>query len=191
MATEKQLQIALTIGLIVAILGYHTIGFFISPNFSPATYDLFSIYKIVQIGAATALYFLVIYNRFLVKLIFRDQYISGRYKGESLPCPENENIKINPKDFNVEEFVITQGVFETTISGKSFLSDSGEVVSTWHGKLFKIEGDSYYFGLDVSYNEIEIGILRLAFTGKKVDGVYYSGKSGTKYAYKISANKIE
>lgn len=48
MATEKQLQIALTIGLIVAILGYHTIGFFISPNFSSATYDLFSIIRLYK-----------------------------------------------------------------------------------------------------------------------------------------------
>lgn len=191
MATEKQLQIALTIGLLVAILGYHISGLFISSTFSSATSDLFSVYKIVQIGSAAALYFLVIYNHFLVKFIFRSQYIAGKYKGASGPYEENGNAKINPNDFNIEEFIITQDIFGTTIAGKSFFAGSGELVSTWHGKLFKVEGESYYFGLDVSYRYIEVGVLRLAFAGDKVDGIYYSGKPGSKYAYRLSANKIK
>ena len=185
MANENDLKFGLTIGLIVAIVIYHITDHFVDP-----VNDLYDLFKVVQLAAVIAVYLLVIFNKPLVQLVLRSRFIDGKYEGKSSAFDSKDRLSQDDGSENIEKFVITQNLFETRIQGKSF-NLNGDLASIWTGRLFRVEGETHYFGLDLTVDAGEVGVLQLIREGDTLDGFYVSGKLGTEYVYKITATRVD
>jgi hypothetical protein len=185
MATERELRLGLTVGLVAAIALYHLSGYFL-----PTTTPLQDFYRIVQIAVAIAVYFLVIFNKLFARLVFREHFIAGKYEGRSLPYKEVKESPTSLDEINIEYFSISQNLFDTGISGRSIQESNGQLISIWHGKLFKVERNTFYFGLELSYERAGMGILQLSFDNGDAQGFYFSGDYKTGKTFIFTAKKV-
>jgi hypothetical protein len=183
MTSERVIRTALIICLLLSLLAYHLIGALIEPNLSRAFYD---VYKIAQITVTGILFFLLVYSSFATKIFLRDKYISGTYRGESLHYRDTSS-----QEPHIELFTIKQNLFDAQITGKSLKKESKELVSLWNAKLYRVEGNTFYFAMELSTEKIEFGVLQTNFENGKVHGFYYSGELGSKYASSFWAEKID
>ena len=177
-------KIVFAIGIIVSLLFYHVTNYFIK---SISISDLYDIFKITQTVISAILGFIVVFNPFISKLLLRSYYIAGNYEGESGGY-KDENDKIKPN--HVELFTISQNIFDSYISGQSFRKNNNELISTWEGKLIKIEGKTLYFATELSTRKGEFGTLSLSLKNKsEIIGFYYSGNPENKIVPYITAKK--
>lgn len=185
MTSEKVIRTALTICLFLSLFSYHLLAALIKPDPSGAYFDVF---KIAQITVTLVVFFLLVNSELLSRVFLRDKFIGGAYEGESKAYRRTEP---QAPDNHVEVFVITQNLFEAQVSGKSLKKDSGELISLWSGRLFRVEGNRFYFAVELSTEKGEFGVLQASFDGDKVHGFYYSGEPRTTHAFSISATKID
>jgi hypothetical protein len=190
----SQLRLALVIALILSLAAYH-----LTHIYAPTqSHDLFSLFKIVQFTVAAAFFFVLVYAKWLARIVLWNSYIGGYYIGSSSDyvihkTKSARKLTSNPQiDKHIEVFTIVQNLFETRISGRSFLCEEGnpQLVSTWHGRLFKSDGETYLFGLELSTDMSEYAIIKATFEGQRVHGFYYSGEPGNKHSASFSASLV-
>jgi len=179
--TESGYKTGLYVALFISLLLYHLTSVFKSKFVSPVS-DIFSLADLVQIAITILVFSLVVYNKLVIRLILRNEYIDGEYEGTSQalnkPLPQP----------GIERFVISQNLFEVSITGKSFEGD--RLLSTWTGRLFKREGNTYYFGLELSTTVREFGVLILTMEEHGiVHGFYYPGNPQIRQVFIISAKR--
>ena len=184
MDTRGKLQTGLFIGLLVSLALYHVSNQFKSQVLQPPG-NIYDFVNLIQFAITIAVFFLVVYNRLVARVILRGGYIGGKYEGKSTHYRQDEG------GYAIERFTITQNLFDVMIAGKSFRSADESLTSIWTGRLFKVEGNTYYFGADLSVAAGEVGVFKLTFEDDEVHGFYYSGKPETKYAYSLSAKRIK
>lgn len=184
MDIDGKLKLGLFVGLVVCLALYHVSNQFKSQLVQPPS-NLYDFINLIQLAVTIALYFLIVYNRLVARLILRSDYIGGKYEGTSTLYRQEQG------KFAIEHFTITQNLFDMTISGKSFKTADNSLTSIWTGRLFKAEGATYYFGIELNVAHGELGVFKLTFEDDEVHGFYYSGKPETKYAYSLSAKRIK
>lgn len=184
MDISGNLKVGLFIGLVVSMALYHISNIIKSRFVQPVT-DIYTLVDLIQFVITVLIFFLVIYNKLVTRLILRSSYIGGTYEGKSTLLKQS-NIK-----WSTERFVIMQDLFETTISGKSF-DEEGEVpTATWTGHLFKVEGNTYYFGIELSTETREFGVLTVTVENDDAHGFYYSGKPETQHVFSYWAKRVK
>ena len=185
MTKSNDLKIAFTVSLFISLIIYHLL------NFIEPIRNLYDLYKIIQIIVSGILAYFIIYNQLLTKLIFRKNFIGGYYEGSSGIFRRGE--KLDPsKGINREFFTIKQTIFDTLISGRSFQANTNNFVSSWEGKLFKVEGNTFYFAVSLASETGELGIFHLTFDDlRNIEGFYYSCNPKRKEAFSISAKKVD
>ena len=150
--------------------------------------DIYGIFKIAQVSISAIFGFIIVFNPFVTKLLLRNYYIAGEYKGISSGYLNDEG---NEKPDHIEFYTIIQNVFETFISGQSFREDSNELIATWEGKLVKTEGNTFYFAMELSSRRGEFGTLKLSSKNEtEMVGFYYSGNPENKNVPNFIAKKI-
>jgi len=193
MFNEEKFKLILVTLIVISLLFYHLTNYF-----SPVETNFLIIYKIGQSVVMIAFVFITIYSKFFSKWVLTkilgDIYVAGEYTGESAYHFDREKIKTVSTEEKLlkllNKFHIKQNFFTTKISGQSFSVPDNQVVSIWHGSLFRSEENSLYFVVDLSSESGEFGILKLAFNDSNVNGFYYSGSNDTKYTFKFYAQKI-
>ena len=90
-------------------------------------------------------------------------------------------------------FSIVQNSFETRISGRSFKQVEGklQLVSTWSGRSFEADDDTYSFGIQLSTSSTEYAVLKLTFSVNQTYGMYYSGLPGTSFSAGLEAEQVD
>lgn len=168
MINEKTIKAILISGLIVALLIYHGLTvvqehFFYSTNSSWT-----SLMTISRILATTILIFLTLQWKLIVKLFLGNAYIADNYRGISRQTENKNNID------HYEDFVISQSILWTRISGRTHLQN-GSVVSNWKGNLIEYDGDrEFRFAIDLqTSNGTKWGIMTLRFDNGAVSGFYF------------------
>lgn len=133
----------------------------------------------------------LIENKYIVKLILGDKYISGIYEGESKTTVTENVSKVretNAVDFkHIEKFEIKQSLLGATISGHS--SDANNAISSWEGVLFREQGRTFIFAVEISADEPEYGVLSLSFIDDNFTGFYYSGNPTTNHVSQMFGTK--
>lgn len=179
-----KLQTGMFLGLFVSLVLYH-VGNLVKTQFIQPVSNVYDLINLVQLAVTVAVFFLFVFNKLVARIIFRDSYIGGKYEGKSTHHEQNED------KFSVEKFSISQNLFEATISGRSLKEADGSLTSIWTGRLFKVEGNIYYFGVELSVATGEVGVFKLIFERDEVHGFYYSGKPLTKHAYNFWAKRVK
>jgi hypothetical protein len=159
-------------------------GALVEPNLQKAFYDA---YKVAQITVTGILFFLLVYSRFATKIFLRDKYIAGTYIGES---KHYRDISPQPQNPHIELFTVKQNLFDAQISGKSLKMGSEELISLWNAKLYRVEGSTFYFAMELSTEKSEFGVLQAIFESDEVHGFYYSGEPKSEYASSFKAKKL-
>lgn len=178
------LKIGLFVGLIVSMALYH-LGDILKNRFIQPVTDVFTFVNLIQFVVTISIFFLVVYNKLVTRLILRSGYIGGTYEGKSTL------LKQTGTRWSIERFAIMQDLFKTTISGTSF-DEAGEVpTATWTGHLFKVEGSTYYFGIELSTETREFGVLTVTVENGNAHGFYYSGKPETQHVFSYSAKRVK
>jgi hypothetical protein len=186
MTSEKVIRTALIICLLLSLLAYHLIGALIEPNLSRAFYD---VYKIAQITATGVLFFLLVYSSFATKIFLGDKYIAGTYSGESSHYGDEEQ---PVQKHNIEWFTIKQNLFDAQITGKSLKNtEAKELVSLWNAKLYRVEGSTFYFAMELSTEKSEFGVLKTNIENGEVYGFYNSGVPKSEFASCFWAKKLD
>lgn len=185
MTKSNTIKFAFTASLLISLTIYHLLNLF-----KPIE-NFVDLYKIVQIVVSGLIAYLVIYNQLLTKLIFGKNYIHGKYEGTSGIHRRGE--KPDPSEgANKELISIKQTAFDTQISGRSYQSSTNSIVSSWEGRLYKVDGSTYYFATSLASEVVEQGIFQLSIDQKgNIDGFYYSGNPNRKAIYRISAKKVK
>ncbi len=184
MDTGGKLRTGMFVGLVVCLGLYHISDQF-KVQFLQPPGSLYDFINLIQLAITTAVFFLIVFNRLVARLIFRGNYIGGKYEGKATHHKKNEST------VSIERFIIAQNLFETTISGKSLREKDGTLSSIWTGRLFKVEGNIHYFGVDLTVEIGEVGVFKLAFENGEVHGFYYPGKPGTEHAYSFWARRVK
>jgi len=185
MTSEKVVRTALTLCLLISLIGYHLLNVLVTSSLEEDYLDLL---KVAQITAAGVLFFLLVYSKIITKIFLRDKFIAGHYVGQSVAY-RDPNVS-DPKP-SIEIFTITQNLFEAQISGLSFKSDTEEFTSRWTGRLFRVENNAFYFAIELSNEKTEFGIIQANFDKAGAHGFYYSGEPKTTHAFSFSAKKID
>lgn len=184
MDVSGNLKAGLFVGLIVSIALYHISNILKNRFFQPVT-DVYTFVNLIQFVITVSIFFLVVYNKLIIRLILRDRYIGGTYEGKSTRLRQTD------EKWEIERFIITQNLFETTISGKSF-DEKGEIPnSIWTGHLFKIEGNTYYFGIELSTETREFGVMTFTVENDNAHGFYYSGTPETQKVFSYWAKRAK
>ncbi len=190
MDKKNQIRIALTVAIIFSIFLYHTMNYI-----SPQGTNEFTLFKIAQFAINIAFTCIFIYNKYLIRILFKEIYVAGRYEGYSKHYEEDDSKEEKEPDSQyrgIEKFTIKQNLFETVIIGKSFQEINGKsnLVSTWLGRLFKSEENTFYFAIELSTSKGEFGIMKLTYEDNEIHGFYYSGDPKITHAYTISAKRV-
>ncbi len=192
--TQSNYKIALFLAIFSSLLFYHILKV-LKIEFLPAisnNYDLIALVNLVQFSTAIGLSFLVIYNKFVIRLILRNNFIEGEYFGAS------KNTAGQPNSGEIENFIITQNLFETVIRGTTIIQSNkdNDVEShyypkaKWHGNVFKIEAkNKYYFGIELEKDTNEYGIFVVEINGEEATGFYYPGKPTTSNVFHFAAKR--
>lgn len=192
MPTKNQIRIVIAITIFLALTLYHLSNKF----FAPIDKDLAVIFKIGQIATMAALFALAGYNKYAAKLFFRELYIAGRYEGTSKAYLYDDHFialksqkKETPTAVYKIEFSIQQNLFETTIRGHSYIGENKDLLSTWSGKLFSVDDSHFYFGLQLTTDRTEYGVLKATLDSNSLKGFYFSGEPRTEAVFEMSATK--
>lgn len=181
MAHMNQVRVALLIAMIISLITYHFTSYLTDQFAVSLSRDLLALVKVAQIAVSIALIFLLVYSRWLIRLVLRDTYIGGHYCGRSEGDVVGKNHSTNRKRRrrykHLEVFTIYQDLFETRIEGNSFKCRRGasRLVSTWDGRLFRTDGNTCLFGIVLSTAKTEHSVLKVIFRQGTVHGFYYSG----------------
>lgn len=176
-----KLRNGIFISLFISLAIYH-LGNILQTSYLPQGNNFLGLVNVIQLGISIAVYFLIVFNKLTARLILRDRYIGGVYEGKGTSTSNKDSTSI-------ERFVVSQNLTEVTLSGKSFQPETQKIQSIWTGRLFKVEGDTYYFGLDVAFEGSEVGVLRVTIDGDDAYGFYYSGNPDTTGTHSFSVEK--
>jgi hypothetical protein len=69
--------------------------------------------------------------------------------------------------------------------------ESKELVSLWNAKLYRVEGSTFYFAMELSTEKSEFGVLQTNFENGEVHGFYNSGVPRSKFASSFWAKKLD
>jgi hypothetical protein len=194
MELKSQIKLALVITLFLSIIVYHIFDYFYIDLSKASSISFLNIYKTSQLTVTAALFVVLAYTKWIARLLLRESYIGGHYKGLSNDykyCKDGKGSDVKPTT-NIELFTIGQNVFDTRITGWSWKNQSGQIklVSTWEGRLVKQEGNTFVFAVELTTDSGEYGILKATFNGTEVHGFYFSGEPNTKFAASFSAKKV-
>ena len=194
----NRVRLGVTIAFFLGLLTYHFIGVFLP---SAGSRDVLSLWQLASLVTAWLIYVAFALTSWVpqaARRIGADRfllgfpYIAGKYEGRSHREKRQNGsfVRIEGGE-HIERFTITQDLFETKISGQSFAPDTNSLRSSWGGRLFKIDDDdTYYFGINLTFGDSEVGVLSFKVTDGDVHGQYNSGLPGTDYAYKFSAKRV-
>lgn len=177
MTSEKTARFALIVCLALSLVLYHGLQLLL-PDFAPTEWT--DLAKIAQMTVTAVLFIFLLYWQPVVKLMLRDKYIAGRYVGTSRhvdPKPGDERVKD-------EEFVIEQNLFTATITGRSTVD--GKLQSSWVGHLYRVQGYKFWFAVELTFKQAEVGILDFTIQAGTADGFYKCADPGYPYAFAIS-----
>ena len=182
----QKLKLVLGIALFISLVIYHLTNMLIPQENG----DIQALWKIAQFTLLPVFFYIGISNTPLTKLLLQSSYIGGYYTGRShkiQPSGEKE------RDEHIEVFSIVQNSFETRISGRSFKQVEGklQLVSTWSGRSFEADDDTYSFGIQLSTSSTEYAVLKLTFSVNQTYGMYYSGLPGTSFSAGLEAEQVD
>lgn len=168
MINEKTIKTILFWGLIFALLIYHGLTVVQESFLKIESNHWTSLMTISRILVTTILIFLTLQWELVVSIFLGDAYIADKYKGISRQTENPNNVN------HYEDFVISQSILWTRISGSTHLQN-GSVVSNWKGKLIEYDGDrEFRFAIDLqTYNGAKLGIMTLRFDDETVSGFYF------------------
>ena len=185
MVHDNVLKVIFGLGLVTSLIFYHLTSYFKPVSLT----DFYDVFKIAQATLSAIFGFIIVFNPVTTRFFLRNRYIAGNYMGKSSEYSDEEG-KLRPE--HIEQFIISQNIFETIVSGQSFQKNSNELIATWEGKLIKIEGSTFIFALELSSKrQEEFGTLKLSVINKnEMVGFYYSGNPKNKNIPKFYAKKV-
>ncbi|MDJ1501834.1 hypothetical protein [Xanthocytophaga agilis] len=168
MIDEKMIKNILFSGLIVALFIYHGLTILQEYAFHIKSNSWESLMTITRILVTTVLLFLTLKWRWLVSIFLGDAFVVGSYEGISTQKQNPNNVDHH------EDFVISQSILWTRISGRSKLKN-GPLVSNWKGKLIDYDGDKEFrFAIELqTSNGNKWGILTLRIDKGIISGFYF------------------
>lgn len=122
-----------------------------------------------------------------------DPAIVGVYEGESQEQQSiNNKNELIPGTENIERFSIDLVRGWVRITGRSFHKTGRKRVSTWHGRLWKVEnGNTLSFAIELDTDTRELGTLILTCENGEAEGWFYSGRDYRRFIYEFWAKKVE
>lgn len=192
--SKSNIKLALVVALFLSICVYHIFDYYYANFTKNSPGAIFHIYKSVQLGVTASFFVVIAYTKALARILLRESYIGGSYKGYSNDynySRETKTCNLNSRKM-IEIFVITQNIFDTRITGFSWDKDEDtyKLISTWEGNLVKHEGHTFVFAVDLTTSSGEYGIIKATFNNSEVHGFYFSGEPNTKSAACFTANKV-
>lgn len=180
MTSEKTLRFALFACLALSLAIYHVIQLLLPATSLPGWHDLM---KIAQISVTAVLFVYFLYWPPVIKLLLLERYIAGTYIGRS------RRVEPRPGDERVgdEDFIIEQNLFQAELTGSSTIA--GELQSSRVGRLYRVDGFKYWFAVDLTFKQAEVGILEITLRNSTVNGFYKSADPGFPYAFAITATR--
>lgn len=172
MITSKNLNFILLMVLFISLTIYHSLGVIQSKlaiNTNQSGFDdYYNLITIVRIVITLVVMGVTLKSKIIAKLIFRENYIGGKYQGKS-ESHKNDKVIIHK-----EYFEIKQSLLETIINGMS-KNENDEFTATWKGKLSEIDNKHFMFTISVnSRSKTHNGILNLRFDEGEAYGFYNS-----------------
>lgn len=178
MTSEKIVRFALIICLVLSLALYHGLQLLLS-DFVPTGWT--DLAKIAQMSVTAVLFVFLLYWQPVVKLLLREKYIAGQYLGTS----QHLDAKPGEERAKDEDFVIEQNLFTAKITGRSKIK--GQLQSSWVGTLYRVEGFKFWFAVDLTFKQAEVGIMELTVHDGAADGFYKCADPGYPYAFALSA----
>ncbi|MFN8489880.1 MAG: helix-turn-helix transcriptional regulator [Caldilineaceae bacterium] len=118
--------------------------------------------------------------------------IMGQYEGESqeYQAVGERNMPI-PGTENIERFSIDTVQGWVQIIGRSFHKTTKKRVSTWHGRLWKVENRNIlYFAIELDTDNRELCTLIITCQNDEAEGWFYSGRAYRRFIYEFWAQKV-
>ncbi|GEM_PF-5930998 len=182
MPSENRIKLALLLALAVSLIAYHTIEVL---NPISATSSLLALIKIAQMTSTAVLFLAFLYWGPIVRLLLGQSYIGGTWQGASELEVSTDIFEYSAK----EEFEISQSLFHTVITGRSYDND-GRVKSIWTAKLYRVEGLRYWFAVELNTSDAEVGVLQFSKHKERLDGLYHPGNPNDSRIFRFTASRV-
>ena len=182
MPSENKIKLALLLALALSLLTYHAIEVFTPPSLPM---NEMALVKVAQLTSTAVLFLAFLYWPPLVRLLLGPAYIGGTWKGES-------EVETSPDVFEAsatEEFEISQSVFQTVLTGRSY-DDSGKAKSIWTARLYRVEGLRFWFAMELNTSDAEVGVLQFSKHKERLDGLYNPGNSKDSRVFRFMASRV-
>ncbi|HJT51632.1 MAG TPA: hypothetical protein VJ734_06795 [Nitrosospira sp.] len=183
MASENNMKLALLICLAFALILYHAIEV-LAPAPVSVSAELLNLIKVAQVVSAGAIFFALLYWSPFVRLVLRSKYVGGVWKGES----GIENKQGVFQRATTEEFEIEQSIFQAVVNGRSY-DENGNIKSIWSARLYRVEGCRFWFAMELSTTDPEVGILQFSKQQERIDGLYHPGNPRDARVFRFFASR--
>jgi len=168
MITENTVRYILLGGLLIALFIYHGLVTLHNMLGMPQTTDWAALSTIARILVALTIVFLTLKWSWIVKPFLGQGYIADSFKGISRQAGNPDSVD------HYEDFVISQSLFWTKISGRTHLKN-GSVMANWKGQMIEYDNDrKFVFAIDLeTTNGRKWGIMTLRFDKGTFSGFYF------------------